>query len=317
MALRGVEEAAATGREGLKVVLEPIPGVTSNNLLGRNGLFLQAPPTDTFSHDHSFSHNDYETVGGIQFSRRGAKQLAMVTFDTLVVDWANWAFYNGSTIEEISAALIEICESGDPVLLTASHDLPPGGYGNWSLALAGPEVQMQATLRTLKVEERAGEGDARYLNLSFTEYRDPNISRLGAGRSGGKSLPTTVTLFMDGHATDAASSPIGNPPGDPVTLHMLAKRFYGDPSMWGTIARANRIKGWGGGDALVLYPGYQSMLKKGGGRTAIPGDWNKFRDVRIAKIKIPVNPNSKAVDPGAALGHTAQPNTSFGTSLKL
>lgn len=305
--LNGVAQAVG-GQEGLKVVLEPIPGLTRKDLLGRNGFFLQTPPLDEFSRDYGHSHTDYETVSTGQFSRKsGGRNLRTITFDTLVVDFATWAFYDDSPIEQITAKLIEICESGDPVLLTAAHDLPHGGYGNWDLTLVGPEVQYPATLRTLRVAERAGEGDARYMNLSFVEYRDPNVDRTGLGgskRAGSKNLPTTVTLFMDGHATSAAGKAVGKPPSKPVTMALLAKTFYGDPTAWKLIAETNAIRGWGANDALVLYPGYRTMLKKGGSRAPLPSHASKFRDVRVAKIKIPTRPDPN--EP-VALGFERQP----------
>ena len=289
MALRGVEEAARTPREGLKVTMEPIPGQTNPDLLGRNGIFLQTPPIDNFPIEYGHSHTEYQTIREGQFSRKGGRNLRTTTFDALVLDYATWAFYNGVDVEDITAKLIEICESGEPVLLTVAHDLPGLGYENWNRVAAGPELQWPATLRTLRVEERAGEGDARYTNLSFSEYRDPDVSRFAMGRKGGK-LPATVTLYMDGSATDDHGKRIGNPPLEPVTLHLIARFYYGDPARWGSLARANAIKNWSGSDALVYYPGYRSMLLKGGKRKPIPSDTSKFQRARIAKITVPRDP---------------------------
>jgi len=291
MALRGVEEAARTPREGLKVTMEPIPGTTNPDLLGRNGIFLQTAPLDNFPVEYGHSHNDYTTVREGQFSRKAGRNLRSTSFDTLVVDYATWAFYNGVDIEDVTAKLIEICESGEPVLLTAAHDLPNLGYENWNQTAAGPELQWPATLRSLRVEERAGEGDSRYTNMSFTEYRDPDVSRFAQGRQGGK-LPAVVTLYMDGSADDDHGRKIGTPPAEPVTLHLLARFYYGDPSKWGAIARSNGIKNWSGSDALIYYPGYRSMLPKGGKRVPLPPDASKFQKVRVAKIKVPKDPKA-------------------------
>jgi hypothetical protein len=290
VALRGIEEAARSPREGLKVTLEPIPGLTPPGLLGRNGFFFQTPPLDEFSRDYGHTHTDYSTINTGQFSRKAGRNLRATTFDALAVDYGAWTFYNGTPPEEIVETLIEICESGEPVLLTAAHDLPPLGYDNWHLTLAGPEVQWEATLRSMRVAETAGEGDTRYLrSLSFVEYRDPEIDRFGPGkkRSGGTSFPLTVELFMDGTATDSDGVRIGHPPADPVTLSDLARRYLKEPGAWAAIAKANGIKNWGPSDALVLYPGYRTRLMKGGSRTEVPADWDKFRHERVAKIKIP------------------------------
>ena len=176
MPLRGVEEAARTGREGLKISLEPIPGQTPQNLLGRNGFFFQTPPMEEFTRSHSHSHTDYDTIYSGQFSRPASRQLRSVSFETLVVDYAAWTFYNGVPIEEMGEKLIEICESGAPLLFTAAHDLPPNGYANWHMTLAGPEAQFPVTLRSLSITEKAGEGDTRYFRLELTEYRDPEVA---------------------------------------------------------------------------------------------------------------------------------------------
>jgi hypothetical protein len=255
MTLHGVAAASAQGGLGLKVVMEPIPGITKPGLMPLNGIFLQTPPTDSFDRDYGYSHTDYQTARAGQFSQPGGRNLRTTSFDTLVLDYAAWAFYNDQPYEELVTKLIQICEGGSAFLLTASHDIPSGGYGNWSLALAGPEIQWPATLRSLRVSEKAGEPDSRYLTMSFTEYRDPNTSARSVqgltSRPSTIKLPTTVLLYADGHAVDDTGKPLGNPPAHPVTLAMIAQRWYGDAAQWRAIAARNGFRNTGANDALI------------------------------------------------------------------
>lgn len=274
--------------EGLHVLLEPIPGVSTPGLLDAPGLLFQCPPLDEFSIDYGHSHTDYDTLDS-QHSRKGVPQLTTATFDTLVVDYGLFVIDDEAPeIEVITDTLRLVCQAGDPFLLTVAHALPPRGYANWSLTLAGPELQVPATLRTVRVSEKAGEGDARYLNVGFVEYRSPTQARSGLGkkRAGGRKFPTTARLFADGTCRDESDRKIANPPTRPVTLSELARHFYGDTARAVDIQRANNLGGWGRTDALIQAPRYR-----------------KLRGSAFAKLAIP-RPSVPVV-----LGQTAQPTT--------
>jgi hypothetical protein len=270
--------SVAASTEGMHVIMEELFGVTPKDLIPDGGLLFQCPPLDEFSVDYAHGHTDYETIEN-QHSRKGVPQLATVTFDTLVVDYARFAVdQDAAEIETIRDTLKEVCLSGEPFLLTAAHQLPPRGYSNWSLVIGGPEVQMPATLRSLKVTEKAGEGDARYLAVSFVEYREPTLTRTTTGkkRSGGKTtFPTTVVLYGSGRTkwvrgTTLVDVPFVQPPLRPLTLGVLAKNFYGDSSRWRGIARANNIVSWGANDALITHPRFSALKDDVGIKILIP-----------------------------------------------
>lgn len=247
-------------REGLRVKLDPIPGVTPKKLMPRNGFYFQCPPLDEFGTEYAFSHTDYDTPVKGQFSRKGGRQLRIATFDTLVVDQGLFTIIQRDIhIEDFNERLVKICERGDPFVLTVAHQMPPHGYDTWGQTLAGPELQMEATLRSVKIAEKAGEGDARYLNVSFVEYREPFVAESALGkpkRRNHKSWPKVVLLKKDGSAeVKGTNKHIGRPPLKPVTLHQLARDMYHEPRLWEFIGtfRKNKIRNWGANDSLVDY----------------------------------------------------------------
>jgi hypothetical protein len=247
-------------REGLRVVLEPIPDLTDKGLLTRAGMTFQCPPLESFDVNYAHSHTDYETINA-QHSRKNVPQLTSVQFQTLVCDYATFAVNPDSPApEDVRDLLIEICTSGSPFLLTAAHLIPRGGYGVTSF---DPEVQMPATLRSLKVSEKSGEGDTRYFDVSFTEYSDVTMHRKGKGgkRRASKKLPTHIELYSDGSARDAEGKKLGDPPRTPITFSFLAKHFYGDPSLARYIASHNSLPKMGMTEAIISYAHPRNKLK--------------------------------------------------------
>lgn len=237
------------GREGLRVKMEPVKGITPKDLMPKRGFYFQAPPLEEFVVDYAHAHNDYSTITNGQFSRRSGVQLRTAQFDTLVVDYATWTIIEEPVIiEELSQLLIDICESGEAFRLIVAHSIDADGFDDDSRSMAGPELMMKATLRELTVSEKAGEGDARYLNVAFHEYRQPiTLVHAIAG-----TWPRIVMLYEDGHALDAETLRRFN---DPVTLHRLAKAYYHDPSKWRFISgyNKNHINDWGASGDLADY----------------------------------------------------------------
>lgn len=255
---------------GLRVHLSSVPGITEGGLLTTPFVF-QCPPMDEFSVDYSFSHADYDTATAGQFSRPGGLQLRTTSFDTLFVDFASFAITEDfPPIEDMTADLIELCETGSPFLLTVAHQLPPGGFSNWGLTLAGPELQMYATLRTVRVTERAGEGDARYSNVSFVEYRDPVVATFRLGkqvkRPGGKTFPRGVTMGPDGKGVTDKGFLLQ----DVLTLSSLARSFYGKAEGAKWIAAANGLTDWGSNTPLIQHVRFGPNNRPIGGKLTIP-----------------------------------------------
>lgn len=252
-------------RDGLRVKLEAIAGITDPGVLAAPYLF-QLPPKDEFSTEHSYTHNTYETLSAGQHSRRGGVELRRSSWTSLVVDTGidgrgmpTPSFvplrgdrqadgtYSFLALEDLTADLIDLCESGSPFLYTAAHDLPPGSVSDWSSTLAGPEAQWPAVLVRIRVSQQAGEGDARYFDMDFLEYRDPVVGRtkLGRGKKGGQGSgkikwPAFAVLREDGFAYDSdTGARMGT--GTPATLTQLARHYYHDPSMARVIAVANGL----------------------------------------------------------------------------
>lgn len=173
--------------DGLVIVLAADPDLTERGLTTRGEalnkpLVFQCPPLETFSTNFGFSHSDYDTVYGGQISRKGGRQLRTITFDTLLVDWGSYIVSeipahgggHASAMHHMSRRLIDICESGSPFEFDAFH--AAGLVDDLEVDVSSMrEISFTATLRSLRVEERHGEGDTRYLNVSFTEYVDPVV----------------------------------------------------------------------------------------------------------------------------------------------
>lgn len=268
--------------EGLQIILEPLEDLTQAGLVPAEGLFFQCPPLEEFTIEHNHTFTDYDTPRLGQMSRKGGRQLITATFDTLVVDWGTYTLLDVDVeIEDFTDKLRRINRSGTPFLFTAAHQQPPGGYQNWTLTLGGPELQMAATLRALRITERAGEGDARYLNCAFVEYRDPVVGERELGkapRRGGKKFPVTGQIDrrtgVFRYVPKGGSSRIevrgrlktdGDPLPTAVTLADLAQHFYGNPGLARHIALANGLTDWGQHSSLYKHPRWRN-----GGSIKIP-----------------------------------------------
>jgi hypothetical protein len=198
-----------TGK-GLRVCLKRCAG-TARNVL-KQPYFFQVPPLESITTNHGYNFTDYETINEGQFSRGMSRQLKTVEFQTMFVD-QDWFYVlvrhrnAGPDPQKLSEQLSHILNSGTPFKLLI------GNLNLWD----NYDVQMKATLRTLTVEERAGEIDARYVNVSFTEHRDLEIQE----DEEGEELPQTYKPQ----------------PGD--TLRTIAKEFYGEGNAWKLIVLAN------------------------------------------------------------------------------
>lgn len=243
---------------GIEVVLRRVPGVTRRKLLRRSYHF-QVAPLDEFGWEQAYNWVDYETLRKGQMTRDGGRQLKTVTFSSLVVDhnpqWAVWAGGRRHSIRrdleaeapnplQVARQLEKLLEAGTPIRLIARN----------RALYDRPEIDMPATLRSVNVRERAGEVDARYFDLSFVEWREPQLRRRGYGKKRSHELPAVVRIGVDGVVREVEVEgdrvkkgerhKIGKK-GKPATLRKLAKHFYGEQSGWHAIARKNGIKNFG------------------------------------------------------------------------
>jgi nucleoid-associated protein YgaU len=193
---------------------------------------------DTFSRSYSYTYTDYNAISQGQFSRPSGVDLASVTFQTLFVDFdAPWSNLRGTPEaqnasldpQQMTQQLLKILRRGTPFeLIVGQRALWNSNDVHW-----GPANGNAATLRTLDIEERAGEIDARYVNVGFTEFRTAELVRKGLGDGDGKNrdpkrgrdLPTSVVVKVS----------------DNTTLTDLAKKYYGSTAEWRSIAKRNGI----------------------------------------------------------------------------
>lgn len=250
---------------GMRVILAPIKGLTSKKIMlsgsGQQRSFrFQMPPTESFARGMSYSHTDYDTLRLGTHSQPGGPGLQSVSFSTLFVDhdpsyavWPNtqkFAETDSSSgfntlrdeywnVLNMTEQLEEIMNSGTPVRLYAGQPtLWQGGGGE-----SGWDVNMPVTLRGLNVEERAGELDARYVDVEFVEYRELRLQRRrmgkatgAAGRSSAKR-PAVVEIYPDGRAYDTSTEKKIATVGK-ATLMTLGKYYFGDTSGGGKQIRA-------------------------------------------------------------------------------
>lgn len=283
---------------GLHITLRRTP-FTKKGVL-KKPLHLPIAPLDDFGWDASYAWTDYDTINKGQFSRRSGRQLRSITLSTVAMDWsAPWAVIQQGHAENwrrdtdaygIAAApwklahrLDHLLMQGTPMLLIVKN---PDLYKR-------PDVQMNVTLRTMNVRERAGEPDSRYFELDFVEYRAPKVQRKQFGDR--HDLPALIEVNANGVAHEITRGgkklaekqrhQIGTGQR-PATLRSLAKHFYGSPTKWRDIKQANApshaaLKPLSGDDPLselfdkrkrknqpvrLIIPGLAGNVLGGGGR---------------------------------------------------
>lgn len=262
---------------GLVVILRQIRGLTEKGLLPTPFVF-QAAPLEEFTRQSSYSHSEYETLRAGQHSRPAGRALEQTSFGTIFVDYnAPWDVIPDLFDDEwrsvfpvpdpvaATKKLRSVMMSGTPILLTVHNPALRNAY----------DLRMASTMRSLTVTERSGEVDARYVDVSFVEYRDIRIKRFLKGETGGDDkLPVTLSVKLL--------------PAKRDTFAELAKHYYGDPSLWRHIRHANsQFKGIGGHHSLKNTPAYKKNKK--------------------VKVKVPRKPaQSKPTDLGGAMPRTAE-----------
>lgn len=211
--------------EGLHVMLRRIEGVTRAGVLPQPYLF-QVPPLEEFEWLGGFNFDDYVTEDGPR-SGRQKRVLKTLTFQSMyVADQASYTLIRKDgwvpDPTRMAKQLEKLSDMGEPVRLTAF--VPDGG--------TVPEIDWPATIRSLSVKIVSGETDTRYFTVGFSEYRlPPGTTLQGRGtvpKLGRAGLPATVRLSTLRQGQD--------------TLFVLAKVYYGDPSLWRLIAKQNGIK---------------------------------------------------------------------------
>ena len=212
------------GTDGLRVSLHRIRKHTARNIL-KEPFRFQVPPLENFSWEQAFNWTDYDTIEEGTFSRKGGRALRVVSFETMFLDyampWTMWAIQPDDPAWEgvpdplaATQDLRQIMNSGTPFRLIVNQ---PRLWGD------APDIEMNATLRNVRVEQRAGEVDARYTNVEFVEWRDVDLH--GKRKGHHRGLPTRHKI--DKHTNR--------------TLRDLGKKYYGEASGWRRIVPANKV----------------------------------------------------------------------------
>lgn len=258
--------------QGLLVVISAIDGVTPASLfkdLPNNAFYFQCPPLDSLPRDKDWNWDDFGTIGSGMHSNPNYPGLPSVTFETLLVDeswgWspgprlvAHAADANGPDAAPYAAtpgdalsrqvvpgprwAVADLANDplwavrwlealGDTMTPFALQWGQPQLWGGWDRVTA-------ATLRSLHVEERAGEIDTRYLRVTFTEYPDADAVAAPAPNTPGRRHGS------GGHHSKLLVPPLDSSrlPTGQRTLAQLAKNYYGSASAWRLIAKASGLK---------------------------------------------------------------------------
>lgn len=263
-----------TRGEGLRVQLSRIRGVTKGDAAKvlKTPYRFQCAPLDSFSIPRSRSFNRYTNYRGKEYLSRSGEQLQVITFRTIAVEWGNFVIERYFDVEEIVERLARIHAAGWPFDLLATHR-----YNR------KPELHVRAVLESFTTSEQAGEQDARYIDLNFTEWDDPVVSVRGRGRVGtAHTWPKWLTLDRGGFAWGAEgitvpSSVARNLDAKEWTFATLAKYAYGKPSLADHIAAAQtppiKIRGAGapGGSGWGAHsPIMQHKLYRKGGKIKVP-----------------------------------------------
>lgn len=226
--------------EGVRVRLTRIRGVTAPGV-AEEPIWFPAGALNEFVVDEDSNISEYDTVGHGQFAapapgRPGRKRRLRVC------DIETAAFFGDNAIltargidpQALRDELEAVIRSETAVRLLVTLRLPRERGRS-----IRPEVDMPATVRSIRRTLKHGEALTRYWTVRFVEDRDPT---LGRRRYGGD--PPGVQSNRGGSSVKHRLD--GND-----TLESLAKRYFKDKSAWRALANAIGMKSWGARTPLV------------------------------------------------------------------
>lgn len=248
---------------GLRVRIDGIPGVTRGDAAKalRAPYLFQCPPTEQLDIARTFSFNRRTTHKGKTRVVRGGPQPISFQMSTLAIEpgCAGFAVTDEHDVDEIVRRLERIHDAGWPFHLHVAHP-----YNRIA------EISMHAVLEGVTKTIKAGEDDARYLSMQFSEWERDSV----AVRTGKRPFPYSITLRKDGTYFVADDPERGTPrqifntKDEPLTLRVIAKYAYGKPSFAQHVAKAQSppLKNWGSNEHLIKHP----RFKKRGGKIFVP-----------------------------------------------
>jgi hypothetical protein len=239
--------------DGLRIRLAKIPGVTK----GEAARILEEPyrfqcaPMDSFSIPKQRTFGRFTNYRGSEYLTRGGTALQVITFRTIAVEWGSFVIEQDWDVLGHVQKLQGLVDSGWPFDLLATHQ-----YNREA------ELHIKAVLESATAVEEAGEQDARYLDLSFIQWRDTVVQRKSLRSSTAKKWPLSVSVQKDGDVTIPEKGTVTN-----ATFAGLAKKVYGKASLGSHIAAKQKppIKGFGMHTPIAEHPRF-----KKGGKLTIP-----------------------------------------------
>lgn len=194
---------------------------------------------EEIAYEASFDHTDYTTIAAGEFSRAYARKLRTVSFETMLVEHEySWSYNVGSTVDKMAATLRKYCEEGRTFELLIVKPLVTSS-GTLTEYDDGTILRMPATMRSLRVTEKSGEPDTKYLSISCSEYRRPVLTTGQAPKRPGNKTggPWTLTMQYKSKGKDWAIactprdsqiSALAKGKNDTkVTLRSIARALYG------------------------------------------------------------------------------------------
>jgi len=216
--------------------------------------YFQTGPIESFAFESIAEWSDYDTLGRKRFSRPNSVQLIPIAFDTVFMDYL---------FEEVPAALQQyvrnlsalglpataidgvsthpyfappearvvelraIQRSLTPVILTIADSDVLRAPAAPSVGLnTSSQLSLEVTLRNVRDEQRAGEPDARYVNVQFVQYAPIELAQSKRGGTKGTAGTTKLT--------------IRSLKDDEITVARLARKYYGDASKVASIYALNK-----------------------------------------------------------------------------
>jgi len=236
----------------LEVVLTRSPRTAPGHLA--TPFYFQTGPIETLMFEKVADWLDYDTINRRQYSRPNSVRLVPLTFDTLFTNYliedvpaalegayaANLVAMglSGQSLlgvdlhpffrqpEERVWQLRKLMTSLTPFVMTmADSSVLRAPAGNAIGPVSASQLSAEVTLRSVKDEQRMGEPDARYVNVSFVEYQPIELAQVRGGSKGtGVTHKLTITKLKD----------------DEMTVRRLARKFYGDASKTKSIFDRNK-----------------------------------------------------------------------------
>ena len=187
-----------------------LPLVGARNTIEADYKF-QCAPLEEFGYESSYDFTNFVTISGGEFDRRYGRKLRTLSFDTLLTDedGASWATSlsdlgevgSTPTSNDLVASLLAIADEGQVFeMLVSSVALWElmGAAEAISQFESGTRLQMYATVRSVRVTEKAGEPGTKYLSVQCVEHRQPVLTSGTRPGSNPKTHDKTVLTMQYG-----------------------------------------------------------------------------------------------------------------------